>query len=183
MTQKTSKDFSTETLGGARIYFFKHLKTTNISNPTRHSYGRDFDVITEYFKAEKLVQKILPAHVGAFLKSDIFLKKKNGEIRAKPTADKIARVLRMFLTWAVETGRLEKLPIPQEARMGARSIKEQKERAAAKAAKTKAKPQTQDEPEPESNQELEPEEAVEQANEGNPEPATEETQELVATQA
>jgi len=33
--------------------------------------------------------------------------------RAKPTVEKTKRVLRMFLIWAKDTGRIEKLPLPK----------------------------------------------------------------------
>ena len=146
MTTQAAPDNSQETLEQTRGPFFQFLKSQGSSEPTLYSYGRDFDVISQYFKPDKRLQNILAAHVGAFLKADLFLKKKDGTPRAKPTRDKIARVLRMFLIWALSTGRLKQLPIPQDARLGARSIKEKTERRQAKGKKPKPEPEQATEP-------------------------------------
>ncbi len=126
MTKKaTTPDFSKETLAEAREPFFTYLQTErNCSEPTIYTYNMDWKLITRFFKPEKQVQRILPAHVGSFMKSDILLKKPNGEDRAKPSRDKTSRLLRMFFDWCVATGRLKKAPIPKDAQMGSRSIQE-----------------------------------------------------------
>ena len=77
--------------------------------------------------------KILPPHVGRFFKSDELLKVPSGRERAKPTVAKTMRVMRMFFVWCVETGRLEKLPLPKSTPMG-RSIKAEGEQGSKKAA-------------------------------------------------
>ena len=52
------------------------------------------------------------------MKSDTLLRLPGGKERAKPTVDKTVRVLRMFLVWARETGRIAKLPLPKDTPMG-----------------------------------------------------------------
>ena len=156
MTDTKAIDFSKETIADAEAPFFEYLTETGVKEGTLTTYRRHFNVIIGYFKPTKLVQKIMPTHVALFLKSDDFLNKPKGGLRAKPTADQLARVLRMFLNWGEETKRFEKAPIPQDIRMGARSKKERK-KADAKPKKAKRTEQ----PSPEANQpEPEPEETV-----------------------
>ena len=56
--------------------------------------------------------------MGKFFKSDALLKLPNGRERSAPTVEKTKRVLRMFLIWAKETGRIDKLPLPKDTPMG-----------------------------------------------------------------
>jgi len=58
---------------------------------------------------------------------DALLKLPNGRERSAPTVEKTKRVLRMFLIWAKETGRIDKLPLPKDTPMG-RSAKKGGER-------------------------------------------------------
>jgi hypothetical protein len=53
----------------------------------------------------------------------------NGKRRAEPTVEKTKRVLRMFLVWAQETGRIKKLPLPKDTLMGRKAKKEGKKNA------------------------------------------------------
>jgi hypothetical protein len=157
--ESTPKTYDPGSIGEARPTFFTYMKDErNTAEPTLYTYGKDFDIIEGFFKPEKVLTKLMPANVGSFLKCDGLLKKPNGQARAQRTIDKTARVLRMFLTWTVETKRLEKAPIPREARLGGKSIAQQEqalkdrerkaeelktkakqERALAKEAKLKAK--------------------------------------------
>jgi len=79
---------------------------------------RDFEQIASFFGKDRRLSAILAAHVGKFMKSDTLLRLPGGKERAKPTVDKTVRVLRMFLVWARETGRIAKLPLPKGAPMG-----------------------------------------------------------------
>ncbi len=47
-----------------------------------------------------------------------------GRKRSRPTVEKTKRVLRMFLVWAHETGRIDKLPLPKGTAMGRSAKKE-----------------------------------------------------------
>ena len=159
-------NFENETLELARQPFMTYLKEVReATEATVKSYGRDFDLIVKFFKPDKKIQKILPTHVSGYIKSDIHLKRKNGKDRAKPSTDKTARLLRMFLEWCEETKRVEKAPIPLDIQMGAKSkrdrdkaLKEREERnkasekfledkKARKEARAKKKDQTDPEPE------------------------------------
>ena len=112
-----------ETLHDAAQVYLEYLKKEGKKEATIKTYQRDFEQIEAFFGADRELPSILPAHVGKFFKSDALLKLPSGKKRAKPTVDKTMRVLRMFLVWAMETGRIEKLPLPKDTPMG-RSARE-----------------------------------------------------------
>ena len=104
--------------------YLEHLRTQGKKDRTLYTYGKDFEQMEAFFGADRKLRTILPPHVGKFLKSDDLLRLPSGAERAKPTVDKTVRVLRMFLVWAKETGRLEKLPLPKDLPMGRNKEKE-----------------------------------------------------------
>ncbi len=104
--------------------YLEHLRTQGKKDRTLYTYGKDFEQMEAFFGADRKLRTILPPHVGKFLKSDDLLRLPSGAERAKPTVDKTVRVLRMFLVWAKETGRLEKLPLPKDLPMGRSKEKE-----------------------------------------------------------
>ena len=107
-----------ETLHEAAQAFLEHLRGQGKTERTLYTYGKDFEQIEAFFGAERKLTSILTPHVGKFFKSDALLKLPSGKERAKPTVEKTKRVLRMFLVWAQETGRIEKLPLPKGTPMG-----------------------------------------------------------------
>jgi len=109
-----------ETLHEAAQAFLEHLRAQGKTERTLYTYGKDFEQIEAFFGAERKLTSILTPHVGKFFKSDALLKLPSGKERAKPTVEKTKRVLRMFLVWAKETGRIEKLPLPKGTPMGRR---------------------------------------------------------------
>ena len=111
-----------ETLHEAAKAYIEHLQTQGKTERTLYTYGKDFEQIEAFFGAERKLTGILVPHVGKFFKSDALLKLSSGKERAKPTVEKTKRVLRMFLIWAKETGRIDKLPLPKGTSMG-RSVK------------------------------------------------------------
>ena len=115
-----------ETLHDAAQVYLEHLQKQGKKDATLRTYARDFEQIEAFFGADRELPSILPAHVGKFFKSDALLKLPSGKDRAEPTVEKTKRVLRMFLVWAKETGRIEKLPLPKDTPMG-RSLKEEKQ--------------------------------------------------------
>jgi hypothetical protein len=117
------------TLHEAAQAYLEHLRTQGKKERTLYTYSRDFLQIEEFFGADKKLRAILPPHVGKFLKSDALLKLPNGGDRAKPTVDKTVRVFRMFLMWAKETGRIDKLPLPKDIPMGRSKEKEGEDNA------------------------------------------------------
>ena len=117
----------TETLHEAAQIYLAHLKTQGKKERTLYTYGRDFLQIEAHFGADRKLNTILPQHQGKFFKSDELLKLPDGKPRAKPTVDKTKRVLRMFLVWAKETGRIDKLPLPKDTPMGRSVAKETKD--------------------------------------------------------
>lgn len=104
--------------------YLEHLRMQGKKDRTLYTYGKDFEQMEAFFGADRKLRTILPPHVGKFLKSDDLLRLPSGAERAKPTVDKTVRVLRMFLVWAKETGRLEKLPLPKDLPMGRSKEKE-----------------------------------------------------------
>ena len=115
MTNTTNADC---TLHVAAEAYLEHLRQSGKRDRTIYTYGRDIDQIEAFFGKDRRLAAILAAHVGKFLKSDALLKLPSGKERAKPTVDKTVRVLRMFLVWAKETGRIAKLPLPKDTPMG-----------------------------------------------------------------
>ena len=112
-----------ETLHDAAQVYLEHLRKQGKKEATLRTYARDFEQIETFFGADRKLSAILPAHVGKFFKSDALLKLPSGKKRAEPTIQKTKRVLRMFLVWAKETGRIDKLPLPKDTPMG-RSLKQ-----------------------------------------------------------
>jgi len=112
-----------ETLHDAAQAYLEHLRGQGKKERTLYTYGKDFEQIESFFGAERKLAAILTQHVGKFFKSDALLKLPSGKKRAKPTVEKTRRVFRMFLIWAKETGRIDKLPLPKDTPMG-RSQKE-----------------------------------------------------------
>lgn len=111
-----------ETLHEAAKAYIEHLTTQGKTERTLYTYGKDFEQIEGFFGSERKLSAILTPHVGKFFKSDALLKLPSGRERSQPTVEKTKRVLRMFLIWARETGRIDKLPLPKDTPMG-RSVK------------------------------------------------------------
>ena len=103
------------TLGRAMAEYLEHLKETGKSERTIYTYGQDAKQITAFFGSDRKLTSILTPHVGKFLKSDVLLKLPNGKERAEPTVRKTVRVLRMFMTWALDQGYIDRLPLPKPA--------------------------------------------------------------------
>ena len=117
------------TLHEAAQAYLEHLRTQGKKERTLYTYGQDFKQMEAFFGADRKLKSILPPHVGKFLKSDDLLRLPNGGERAKPTVEKTVRVLRMFLVWARETGRIDKLPLPKDLPLGRSKEKENPEHA------------------------------------------------------
>ena len=113
-----------KTLNEGLSEYLEHLKGQGKSERTIYTYGKDTEQIEAYFGPEKKLSAILTMHVAGFLKSDALLKLPNGNDRSEPTVRKTVRVLRMFLFWAKEQGRIEKLPIPKDIPVGRSAVDE-----------------------------------------------------------
>ena len=107
-----------ETLHQAAHAYLEHLKGLGKSERTLYTYGKDVEQVEAFFGADRKLATIVPAQVGKFFRSDELLKLPSGKERAKPTIEKTVRVVRMFLVWAKETGRISKLPLPKGMPMG-----------------------------------------------------------------
>ena len=122
-----------KTLKAEAQAYLKHLKGQGKSDRTLYTYGMDFRQMAAFFGEDRQLAKILPGHVGKFLKSDELLKMPSGKERAMPTVEKTKRVMRQFFIWCVDTGRLKKLPLPKDTPMG-RSAKKEGEQGSRRAA-------------------------------------------------
>ena len=107
-----------ETLHDAAQVYLEYLRTQGKKETTISTYARDFQQIEAFFGAERKLTAIRIPQVGKFMKSDVLLKLPSGKKRAEPTIQKTRRVFRMFLVWAKETGRIDKLPLPKDTPMG-----------------------------------------------------------------
>ena len=107
-----------ETLHDAAQAYLDHIRSQGKKERTIYTYGNDFKLIESFFGADRKLSAILTPQVGKFFKSDALLKLPNGKMRAEPTVAKTKRVLRMFLVWAQETGRIKDLPLPKDTHMG-----------------------------------------------------------------
>jgi site-specific recombinase XerD len=114
---------TTATLHEAAQGYLEHLREAGKKERTIYTYAKDLGQIEAFFGADKPLAAIRTPQVGKFLKSDALLKLPSGpdgiqKPRAKPTVDKTVRVLRMFLVWAKDTGRIDALPLPKDTPMG-----------------------------------------------------------------
>ena len=133
-------DIANQTLGEAKDAFFTHLKVDrNQKEATLKTYMKDWELFEKFFEPVKKLASFKPANITNFLASDIHLKKPNGTLRAGPTIGKTARLLKMFLYWCEETGRIKKAPIPKDARMGGKSFQDIEDAAKAREEKKAAK--------------------------------------------
>lgn len=116
-------------LSQAGTAFFQHLsEEVGIKESTRKTYLKDWLLIENYFGATRKLKNILTVHVAAFAKSEALIAKSDGGRKSDRTIDKTARLFRIFLDWCVETGRLEKAPIPRKTRLGRLTVAEREER-------------------------------------------------------
>ena len=114
----------TETLHQATRGYLEHLASQGKKEHTLYTYGKDLEQIEAFFGTDRKLTGILVPHVGKFFRSDALLKLPSGKKRSQPTVEKTKRVLRMFLVWAHETGRIDKLPLPKGTAMGRSAKKE-----------------------------------------------------------
>jgi len=106
------------TLEKAVPEFLEHLKEQGKNERTVEVYGRCLENVITFFKPDKQLNKLTPALSGQFLKSDALLKKPNGKAKSEITVNQNVRVYRMMLTWAVETGYLQDIPLPKSELKG-----------------------------------------------------------------
>jgi hypothetical protein len=118
MTNTTATTTTDCTLHEAAEACLQHLRQAGKKERTLYAYSQDFKQIEAFFSKDRRLASILSPRVVKFLKSDALLKLPNSKPRAKPTVDKTVRVLRMFLVWSKETGRIASLPLPKDTPMG-----------------------------------------------------------------
>jgi site-specific recombinase XerD len=105
--------------------FIEHLREAGKKERTLYTYAKDLALIEEYFGSDKKLVDLRIPQVGKFLKSDLLLKRANGEARAERTVAKTTRVFRMMLVWAKEVGRIDELPLPKSTPMGRDKLDEE----------------------------------------------------------
>jgi len=110
MATKKTKEITFEKAVPA---YLKNLADEGKNERTIEVYGRCLQTAVDYFGADKPLGKLTPATIGAFFKSDAFIKKPNGNLKSEITLTQNRRVLRMMLVWANETGYIEDIPLPK----------------------------------------------------------------------
>jgi len=107
-----------ETIHESTETFIEHLRGLGKKERTLYTYAKDLALIEEFFGSDKQLADLRVPQVGKFFKSDLLLKRANGEPRAERTVAKTVRVFRMMLVWAKEVGRIDELPLPKSTPMG-----------------------------------------------------------------
>ena len=81
---------------------------------TKANVDGDLMLALEHFGAATPVDTLTTNQIAAFFASDLVTRTKKGTAKARPTILKTRRVLRLALTWAVETNLVERLaPLPE----------------------------------------------------------------------
>ena len=115
MATKKTKEITFEKAVPA---YLKNLADEGKNERTIEVYGRCLQTAVDYFGADKPLGKLTPATIGAFFKSDAFIKKPNGNLKSEITLTQNRRVLRMMLVWAHEKGYLADIPLPKAKMKG-----------------------------------------------------------------
>ena len=115
MATKKAKEITFEKAVPA---FLQYLKDEGKNERTVEVYGRCLDNVTAYFGADKPLEKLTPATIGTFFKSDALLKKPNGKAKSEITVVQNKRVFRMMLVWAQDKGFLAEVPLPKSEMKG-----------------------------------------------------------------
>ncbi len=110
MATKKTKEITFEKAVPA---YLKNLADEGKNERTIEVYGRCLQTAVDYFGADKPLDKLTPATIGTFFKSDALLKKPNGKIKSKITVVQNKRVFRMMLMWANESGYIVDIPLPK----------------------------------------------------------------------
>ena len=114
-----------ETIHETAETFIDHLRGLGKKERTLYTYAKDLALVEEFFGSDKRLADLRIPQVGKFLKSDLLLKRSNGEARAERTVAKTVRVFRMMLVWAKEVGRIDELPLPKSTPMGRDKVDEE----------------------------------------------------------
>ncbi len=94
--------------------FLQALEEGGKSPRTLYTYEKDCEQMLAFFGHDKKLVNILPAHVAKFYKSDeLLLIPKNGRERAPKTINKTKMVFKGLLTWAMNEGYIDGLPLPK----------------------------------------------------------------------
>ncbi|MDH3345929.1 MAG: hypothetical protein OEL75_01960 [Kiritimatiellaceae bacterium] len=107
-----------ETIHETTEAFIDHLRGLGKKERTLYTYAKDLALIEAFFGSDKQLADLRVPQVGKFFKSDLLLKRANGEPRAERTVAKTVRVFRMMLVWAQDVGRIDQLPLPKSTPMG-----------------------------------------------------------------
>ena len=98
--------------------FLEHLKEQGKNERTVDVYGRCLENVVTFFSKDKALNKLTPALIGQFLKSDALLKKPNGKAKSEITITQNKRVFRMLIVWAHEKGYITDIPLPKSEMKG-----------------------------------------------------------------
>ena len=103
------------TLKQAVEKYMEYLEAEGKTERTRYTYGRDLDLALQFFGEDKKLDKLIPAQVAKFFKSDLVTKvHKSGREKSPITVTKSLRVFRQMLVFCKEQNFIEKIPLPKD---------------------------------------------------------------------
>jgi len=100
------------TLKQAVEKYMEYLEAEGKTERTRYTYGRDLDLALQFFGEDKKLDKLIPAQVAKFFKSDLVTKvPKSGRDKSEITITKTKRVWRQMLVFCRDQKLIETLPL------------------------------------------------------------------------
>ncbi len=103
------------TLKQAVEKYMEYLEAEGKTERTRYTYGRDLDLALQFFGEDKKLDKLIPAQVAKFFKSDLVTKvPKSGREKSPITVTKTLRVWRQMLVFCKERNFIENIPLPKD---------------------------------------------------------------------
>ena len=100
------------TLKEAVEKYMEHLAADGKTERTQYTYMMDLKLALEYFGEDKKLDKLIPAQVAGFFKSDLVTKvPKSGREKSPITVTKTLRVFRQMLVFCRDQKWIDKLPL------------------------------------------------------------------------
>ena len=92
-----------------------HLAALGKTERTIYTYGKDLELAVLHFGENKKLDKLIPAQVAGFFKSERVTKvPKSGRDKSEITITKTKRVFRQMLVFCRDQGWIESLPLTKD---------------------------------------------------------------------
>ncbi len=103
------------TLKEAVEKYMEHLEAEGKTERTRYTYLMDLKLALAHFGEDKKLDKLIPAQVAGFFKSDLVTKvPKSGREKSPITVTKTLRVFRQMLVFCRDQKWIETLPLTKD---------------------------------------------------------------------